>query len=112
MIEVLLSYSERKDKKYKAVIYVDDVKIKTVHFGAMGYDDYTTHHDPDRKDKYIARHRKMAERRQPARGLEDWTVNGITTAGFWSRWLLWNLPSLEDSIHDTERRFGIEIVPI
>ena len=36
-IEVVISKSNRKDKKFKAVI---DSK-KTVHLGASGYSDYT-----------------------------------------------------------------------
>lgn len=101
MITALLSRSDRDDKKYCVIVYVDGVKVKTVHFGDPDYEDYTMHGDPDRKKKYIARHK--------TKNSEDWTINGITTAGFWSRWLLWNLPDLEDSIYDTEKRFGIEI---
>jgi len=92
---VVIKNSTNPEKKYMAII---DGK-KTVHFGARGYSDYTIHHDPERKERYIARHQAR----------EDWTIWGIKTAGFWSRWLLWNLPSLSDSIHDIERRFGIHI---
>ena len=41
--------SDRKDKKLMAII---DNK-KTVHFGTMGYEDFTTHKDEKRKQNYI-----------------------------------------------------------
>ena len=72
----------------------------TVHFGAKGYQDYTMHHDRMRQDSYIARHHPN----------EDWTKTGLDTAGFWSRWLLWNKETLEDSARDIEKRFGIKII--
>ena len=68
------------------------VSNKTIHFGADGYDDYTTHKDPKRKAQYIARHKNN----------EDW--NNPETAGFWARWLLWNKPSLNDPIADPKHR--------
>ena len=72
---------------------------KTVHFGARGYEDYTMHKDDDRLSNYISRHHAR----------ENWTKSGIDTAGFWSRWLLWNKPSLRDSIKDIEKRFNVKI---
>lgn len=70
-----------------------------IDFGAKGYSDYTIHKDDDRKKRYIKRHQKR----------ENWNKSGINTAGFWSRWLLWNKPTLEESIKDVEDRFGIRI---
>jgi hypothetical protein len=71
----------------------------TVHFGATGYQDYTQHKDPARKARYIQRHNRR----------ERWGRDATATAGFWSRWLLWNRPSLRASILDTQRRFGLTI---
>ena len=71
------------------------VNEKTVHFGAMGYEDYTTHKDEKRKASYLARHRTK----------EDWTLSGVDTAGFWARHLLWNEPSLTASVADINKRF-------
>ena len=76
------------------------VGTRTVHFGADGYSDYTIHKDPERKQRYINRHKAK----------ENWGKSGINTAGFWSRWILWNLPSLTGSINDTKKRFNINIV--
>jgi len=71
---------------------------RTIHFGSAGMSDYTKHKDPERKASYIARHAKR----------ENWTASGITTAGFWSRWLLWNEPSILASKRSISRRFGVK----
>jgi hypothetical protein len=68
---------------------------KKVYFGALGYEDYTIHNDPIRKARYIARHKNN----------ENWTKRGINMAGFWSRWLLWNKPTLKASYNDIKSRF-------
>jgi hypothetical protein len=87
-----LKESTRKGKKYS--ITLPDNKI--VHFGAIGYEDYTMHHDDKRKDRYISRHKK-----------EDWT--DLSKAGTWSRYILWNKKTLNSSIDDMEDRFDIKI---
>lgn len=84
------------NSKYKFTVIINGKKIN---FGAAGYSDYTIHHDPMRKKQYINRHQAR----------EDWT--NPLTAGFWSRWLLWNLPTIQQSINDINRRFGIKFVP-
>lgn len=88
-----LSHSKRKDKKF--VIITPDGKH--INFGQRGFEDYTTHHDFNRMRRYEDRHRKR----------EDWIHP--TSPGFFSKWILWNKPSLINSIRDTERRFGIKI---
>ena len=94
-MQVEVRQSSRADKKYMAV-FPDG---RTVHFGARGYDDYTTHKDRQRKSNYIARHRPN----------EDWTKSGLYSAGFWSKHLLWNEPTLQKSASDLGRRFGLSI---
>ena len=49
----------------------------TVHFGATGYQDFTSHGDEDRKAAYLLRHESR----------ENWTLKGVDSAGFWARWL-------------------------
>ena len=92
-MKVEVRKSTRADKKLMAV-FSDGRKV---HFGARGYEDYTTHKDPQRKSNYIARHRPT----------EDWTKTGLYTAGFWSKHLLWNEPTLQKSASDLARRFGL-----
>ena len=77
-----------------------EVDGKTIHFGAEGYEDYTKHKDPERKKRYITRHKAN----------ENWTKSGIKTAGFWSRWLLWGEPSISASIKAIENKFNLRIV--
>ena len=89
------SQSSKEFKKYA----VDLPNGKTVYFGHTNYEDYTIHKDHERMNNYITRHQKR----------ENWTENGIGTAGFWSRWLLWNKPSFNDSLHDIEKRFDVQI---
>ena len=96
---ITLTKSNLKDKKWKVVI--DDNKSKkTIHFGAKGYSDYTIHKNKSRMEKYTARHSKR----------ENWNRDGIKTAGFWAKWLIWNKPSLTDSIKDIEKRFNVDII--
>jgi hypothetical protein len=86
-------------KKYRITLIKPDGTRKTVQFGAVGYSDYTKHKDNERKLRYDARHRRT----------ENWGKTGIQTAGFWSKWLLWNKPSLAASINNIESKFGIRI---
>ena len=91
----ILSKSSRKDKKWM----VETQEGKTIHFGGAGYEDFTIHKNLARKTSYTVRHIN-----------EDWTKSGIDTAGFWAKNLLWNKPTLEGSIRDTERKFDIKII--
>ena len=86
-------------KKYKVTIFHKDGTKKTIQFGAKGYSDYTKHKDKDRMKRYENRHKHN----------ENWNKSGINTAGFWSKWILWNKPSLTDSISHVEYKFNIII---
>jgi hypothetical protein len=94
-VVVKLRPSQIEGKKYTAI-----VDGRTVHFGQAGASDYTKHKDPKRKEQYIARHKKT----------EDWTKGGIATAGFWSRWLLWNKPTIASSKQDIKAKFGVMFI--
>jgi hypothetical protein len=67
-----------------------------VDFGQKGYSDYTKHKDPARMRRYLQRHARMHE---------NW--RNPRTAGFWSRWLLWSKPNLEEAKKLVARRFRI-----
>ena len=88
-MEVHISRSKKKDKKFDAVI---DGK-KTVSFGAKGYSDMTQHKDEERKKRYINRHKKN----------ENW--NDPKSAGFYARYILWNKPTLTASVADLRKQF-------
>ena len=87
-IRVKLRRSTDKRKKFDVVIQKPGGRRKLVRFGARGYSDYTKHKNPERKKRYLARHKKN----------EDWTIKGIETAGFWARWILWGEPTIRGSI--------------
>jgi hypothetical protein len=91
----LESLQPSKTKKLKAVFRLDNGRTKTIHFGAKGYSDYTQHHSEERKENYIRRHEVR----------EDF--NNPMTAGALSRWLLWNKPTLLESIYDYKKRFRL-----
>lgn len=85
--------SDKPDKKY----YIITNNDKKVYFGAAGMSDFTKHKDEARKQRYINRHKNN----------ENWTKSGIDTAGFWSKWILWHLPTIKESYNDIKRRFNI-----
>lgn len=96
---VKLSKSDRVKKKYKAIIYDKDMnKLKTLHFGAKGASDFTKNKDEKRKENYLARHK-------PRENWED-----IETAGAWARFLLWNKPTIRDSLRDISNRFDVQFI--
>ena len=91
MREIVLKKSSNPDKKYDAF-----VEGKKDSFGAKGYSDFTQHKDNERKQRYIDRHRKN----------ENW--NDLKTAGAWSKGILWNKPTLKESIKSMESKFNID----
>ena len=96
---IIFGKSNRKEKKFKVVIHDGKTK-RTVHFGGEGYEDYTTHNDKKRLQLYDNRHKKN----------ENWDKSGIKTSGFWAKWMLWNKPTIDESIKDIEKRFGVNII--
>lgn len=94
---VSIGKSTRANKKMMAVFYDQTKKkIKTTHFGQEGASDYILHNDLSRKMNYLARHKER----------EDW--EDYMTAGSLSRWVLWNKPSLTESIKDYMSRFRLK----
>ncbi len=88
--------SPRPHKKLVAVFaYGDGRGTKTTHFGAAGYEDFTTHGDEERRRRYVARHQAREHFDDPV------------TAGALSRWILWNKRSAAASIADYRRRFRL-----
>ena len=88
--------SDRPEKKYKAVFEQGDGSSKTIHFGADGYKDFISSKGNEVKKKaYIARHSVNERWYRP------------DTAGALSRWVLWNKPTLNESIKDYKKRFNL-----
>ena len=75
--------SDKTHKKF----YIITNDNKRVYFGQAGASDYTIHKDDERKLRYIKRHQER----------ENWGKSGINTAGWHSRWLLWEEPNIKDA---------------
>ena len=118
-MEISISISPKESKKYQAIF--DDWAI--IHFGASGYSDYTMHKDAKRMRSYVRLHGggiHMDEKdpdkvnyrdmlRVVTSSKENWDETGIKTAGFWSRWLLWSHPNIQDASKFIEKRFNVKI---
>ena len=89
-MDVVISKSDNKNKKYKAVI---DGK-KTVHFGHSSYDDFTTHNDPKRRDNYIARTSK-----------QDHSKQNVASPAWMSRFILWEKPTLKGAVESANKKY-------
>lgn len=102
----LINLKTATDKKHKYVATFLNMKTnrkKKVKFGAYGMNDFTIYSktlSPEdanqHKILYLRRHQGMGE---------DW--NNPITAGALSRWILWNLPSLEESIKFYLKKFKL-----
>ena len=91
-MNIVITPSTKSDKKFTAKI--DDKK--TIHFGDSRYQDFTKHKDPERKKAYLARHKKDK-------------INNPNYAGFYSTNLLWNKPTLKESIKYTNEKYNLNI---
>lgn len=93
---VNIGKSTRAGKKMMAIFYdMNKKKIKTTHFGQENASDYTIHGDLNRKVNYLSRHETR----------EDW--NDYMSSGCLSKYILWNKPSLTESIKDYLNRFKL-----
>lgn len=121
-MKVQLSKSPNKLKKFRVTFENNNDHVD---FGGKGYSDYTIHKTPTRMRLYIRRHGGVIDEKildleddkQIHKNMlsvdksitEDWSADGFSTAGFWSRWLLWSHPNLSESIEYIKRRFGIRV---
>ena len=90
-----LRKSLKPAKKYDAVFETDEGREKVISFGAAGMSDFTLHHDEERKERYLNRHRKN----------EHW--DKPDTPGALSRYILWNKKTVKASLKDYKKRFNI-----
>ena len=88
-MQIVISPSDKPTKKIEARI---DGK-KSVYFGQAGASDFTIHKNTERKNRYLDRHSKN----------EDW--HNPLTAAFYATNILWNKPTITESIRDINRRF-------
>ena len=100
----LMNIQEVQDGKHKlkATFYNTETgRQKNIKFGAFGMNDYTTHYKispemaKERKRLYLLRHYGMGE---------NWEK---ISKGALSRWILWNKPTIEESIKDFIKKFNL-----
>jgi hypothetical protein len=104
-MEVIIKLSDRPDKRYTAIFYNREKKVKTTHFGYAITDEngnkkyastYIDHKNDTLKDNYIARH-------QVNENFED-----FMSAGSLSRYILWNKKTFRESLADYKKRFRLD----
>ena len=74
-----LDYSSRKNNKYVATLSSG----KKIHFGSAQYPDYLIHKDKERKERYLARAKKIKNKQG------ELTYTNPESSNFWSINLLW-----------------------
>ena len=88
--------SPKSGKKWRAVFKSESGREKNVDFGAAGMEDYTQHHDKERRERYRQRHKKDLETGDPTR------------PGFLSYYVLWGeSTSFDENLSSYRRRFGL-----
>lgn len=97
----LVSLKKLKSNKKK---YIAEFEItsktgkkrkKSTKFGASGMSDFTIHKDRERRERYIARHKK------------DLSTNDPMRPGYLSMYILWNKPTVKASLADYKRRLSV-----
>lgn len=89
--KLILYYPYRSDRRNKKFYFIND-DFKKIYFGDTRYQHYTQGHlDEKRKQAYIKRHEKN----------EDW--NDPNTAGFFSRWFLWEYPTYDEALKNIKK---------
>ena len=68
--------SSKKDKKYMII----GLNGKAVHFGQIGYEDYTKHNDLNRRNAYLARATKIKGNWKD----DPYSPNSLSIALLWS----------------------------
>ena len=98
MVKLVVSKSDRKGKRFKAVFTYEDGKTRTTHFGLKNPKGgtYIDHQDKDIRRRYRARHK------------QDLKTKDYTRAGFLSYYILWgNETNLKDAVKSYKKRFNL-----
>ena len=97
-MKLVITPSERKEKRLKAVFTKSDGKTVTTHFGFKGGSTYIDHKDKTKRKNYRARHDKTEKKfhKDPTR------------ASTLSRFVLWGeATNLKDAIRDYKNKFNL-----
>jgi hypothetical protein len=96
----MVEFYYANDGKHKLIAKFNNPN-EIIKFGAYDYNDYTIYYqmDPElakkRKTAYLKRHKAN----------EDWT--NPRTAGTLSKYILWNKPTIEESINSYKKKFNL-----
>ena len=89
-MKIVIQESNRKHKKYQAT----DGRT-TVHFCDNRFEDFTHHHNEQRKKNYISRH-----------GKEDHSVSNALSPAFLARHVLWSEKSVPESVRKLNKKYS------
>ncbi len=102
LTKATLSQSPRAGKKLRATFTTDDGKSRHIDFGAEGSMDFTKY---SKESPAVAKQKKSNYLKRHAAN-ENWSK--YDTAGALSRFVLWNLPTVEASWRDYKQRFNLK----
>jgi hypothetical protein len=98
MVRLVVSPSDIKGKRFKAVFTYDNGKTKTTHFGLKNpkKGTYIDHKDKEIRKNYRARHKK------------DLKTDDYTRAGYLSYYILWgDETNLKDAVKSYKNKFNL-----
>jgi hypothetical protein len=101
MVKLVVSKSDKKDKRFKAVFTYDDGKKKTRHFGLKNFKKgtYIDHKDKEIRKNYRARHEPPEKK----------FYNDPTRPATLSRFILWGeTDSLKKNIELYKKKFNLD----
>lgn len=81
-------------------VFLDHKKQKTIHIGSKIFPDYTNHKNIQLLIKY--NYTNYINYR-------IWTTKDLLKSDFWTKWILWSKPTIEEAIFYTSKRFNITI---
>jgi hypothetical protein len=88
--------SDKPEKKYMATFETDSGRTKTTHFGDSSMEDFTQHHDKERRERYRNRHAK------------DLDTGDYTRAGYLSYYILWGpYTSVKQNLEYYKQKFNL-----
>ena len=93
MKQATVYHSDKPQKRYMVII---DNKI--IYFGSPIHENYTIHKNENRKKLYIIRHSRNEN------------FKDFYSAGFWSRYLLWEKETLKASADFIKKHFDINVI--
>ena len=106
MEKFYLYKSDKKDKKYVMVMPSFNHKH---YFGQVGYRDFILMNDKDSK-YYLDDKNKRNDVKRAYLKRHSKEPKGIHTASTLSDMILWNKPTIRDSIKDYEKKYKVKVI--